>query len=192
MMYGTIRRTIALTLAAALLALAVAACGSPRKGCSDGAVCAAPPTPTLVGGRALSTTGPTTLIETPTMPVLSTLAPGDLTPSATPITPSPGPPSATPPPTATLMPPDPSKVTPRPADRPFTPRPRPVMPVAADIKLGSDGKYYADVDGCHWAEYGRFADPQTGGEEIGMQTPCLPYEGLHYNPKTGALSYFIQ
>jgi hypothetical protein len=66
------------------------------------------------------------------------------------------------------------------------------MPTADDIKLGDDGKYYAEVDGCRWDEYGRFEDPSSGEESIGMQTPCLEYEGLHYIPATGEVLYFIQ
>ena len=101
-------------------------------------------------------------------------------------------PSAEPSETATLMPPDPSLLkTPRPTDVPFTPKPRPRMPVAADIHRGDDGKYVADVDGCHWAEFGRFPIANTSDIEVGMQTPCLPDEGLHFNPRTGEIDYFI-
>jgi hypothetical protein len=66
------------------------------------------------------------------------------------------------------------------------------VPVAADIKLGRDGKYYADVDGCHWAETTHGGDPGSDSEWVVLQTPCLPYEGMHFYPKTGAVDYFIQ
>jgi hypothetical protein len=66
------------------------------------------------------------------------------------------------------------------------------MPIAADMKVGDDGTYYADVGGCRWHEYGRFPDPQSGEEQIGMQTPCLPSEGLFYTRSTGDVTYFIQ
>jgi hypothetical protein len=93
--------------------------------------------------------------------------------------------------TATFMPPDPSRVTPHPTDPPFTPHPRPRMPVASDIHAGADGKYVADVDECHWAEYGRFPVVGSADVTVGMHTPCLPYEWLQFNPRTGEVEHFI-
>jgi hypothetical protein len=94
------------------------------------------------------------------------------------------------PPTSTWTPPNPESITPLPTAPPVTEEPRPRMPAADDIKLGDNGKYYADVDGCRWDEYGTF---DIGGvEEVAMQTPCLPQEGLHYIPATGEVAYFIQ
>jgi hypothetical protein len=90
------------------------------------------------------------------------------------------------------VPPPPDSITPRPTDVPVTPKPRPRLPVATDIKLNGSGKYYADVDSCHWAETVRLTDRGTGYEQVVMQTPCLPYEGLHYTPATGAVDYFVQ
>jgi hypothetical protein len=89
------------------------------------------------------------------------------------------------------VPPPPDSITPRPTDRSITPEPRPRFPTAADIKMDGSGKYYADVDGCRWNEYGRFINPQTGEGFVGMQTPCLPDEGLHYSPATGEVAPFI-
>jgi len=66
------------------------------------------------------------------------------------------------------------------------------MPVASDIKLGADGRYYARVDACTWTEYGRFPDPsQNGDEVVGLQTPCLPSEAVIFNPKTKSVMYVI-
>ena len=67
------------------------------------------------------------------------------------------------------------------------------MPIESDLRIGSDGKYYAEVDGCRWDEFGRFPDSTSPGTEtVGMQTPCLPYELLHYNTTTGEIQYLIQ
>lgn len=59
------------------------------------------------------------------------------------------------------------------------------MPVAKDIRLDADGKYVADVDGCHWRETGEFENL------VIMQTACLPYEALNFNPLTGEISHVI-
>ena len=91
------------------------------------------------------------------------------------------------------VPPPPDQLpTPRPTDPPITRTPRPRLPTAMDIKVDGNGKYYADVDGCRWAEYGRFTDELTSEEAVGMQTPCLPDGGLHYVPATGAVRPFIR
>jgi hypothetical protein len=96
--------------------------------------------------------------------------------------------------TATLIPPDPRSVTPFPTSRPVTLEPRPELPDADDITQDADGCFVADVDGCHWEEYGRFGDPSgiRGGHiSVGMSTPCLDDEGLHFIPDTGEVSHFI-
>lgn len=124
----------------------------------------------------------------PTLPTSTPMPPPSPEPSPT-DTPWP---TLTPTVTATLMPPPPDRITPRPADRPFTPVPRPKLPSGSAVKLGADGCYVARVGGCVWLESGRFDDPLTGDEIVVMQTPCLPYEGLHFKPKTRSMDYFIQ
>ena len=96
-------------------------------------------------------------------------------------------------PTGTWTPPPPDQLrTPPPAPVGPSPSPRPRLPLASDIKLGADGKYYARVDACTWTEYGRFPDPLDAGDEVvGLQSPCLPSEAIIFNPKTKRISYMI-
>ena len=111
------------------------------------------------------------------------------TPTPVPTATRPVAPSVPPTVTSTLIPPDPRFVTPEPTAVPVTAGPR--WPIASDIKLDATGKYYAEVDGCRWDEYGRFPKPLNPAEtEVGMQSPCFPSEGLRYNLSTGEVTYF--
>jgi hypothetical protein len=170
-----------------------AACGN-RSECDDTRSCRANPT---VEAREATThallASPTGIAPTPapagTQPPVTYASP-----TSEPPTPPPAQSTAIPPATPTLMPPDPSLIaTPRPTDAPFTPRRRPQLPAAGDIHVGGDGKYVADVDGCHWEETGRLFDGTSGGLIlINLRTPCEGSdEGIHFYPETGEVRPWI-
>jgi hypothetical protein len=193
--YHRVMRVHRAMLWAALAAMmvAAAACGAASGECDDdGASCRANPSvAALEATEQARLSSPTSIARTP-VPPQAEHAVQFGSPTPEPPSTAPPPPTAIPSETATLVPPDPSLLaTPRPTDAPFTPKRRPQLPAASDIHLDGDGKYVADVDGCHWAEFGRFPVAGTDEVEVGMQTSCLPDEGLHYNPRTGQLDFFI-
>lgn len=190
--------TIVAAAFAALATLAVA-CGNPTPPCdAEDLGCAATASPF---GALVASPVSSTAITPPTMLPADTPSPAepgeivraptiDLTPSPEPATTTPPPPAL---PTGTWMPPPPDQLRTRPpAPIGPSPTPRPRLPLASDIKLGADDKYYARVDACTWKEYGRFPDPLDGGDEVvGLQSPCLPSEAIIFNPKTKRIAYMI-
>ncbi len=189
-------------LALAALATLAVVCGNPAPPCDaedPGCDATASPVSALIAQPTSST-----VIAPPTMRPADTpspTAPGEIVrvPEID-LTPSPEPPATIPPPppppmlpTGTWTPPPPNQPrTPPPAPVGPSPTPRPRLPLASDVKLGVDGKYFASVDGCTWTEYGRFPDPSDGGDEVvGLQSPCLPFEAIIFNPKTKSIRYMI-
>ena len=202
-MMNVVRSTRSFIFLVALVAI-IAACGNPPTECPSNASCKANGTEVVIQQtRLASSTAPAVVtpasippnesaLTTASSTTFPTYAPQPIvTPSPEPSTPIPPPPSAVPSETPSWTPTDPSQVTPRPTDPPFTPKPRPRMPIASDIHLAGDGKYIADVDGCHWAEFGRFSAPGSTDTEVGMATPCLPEIALHFNLRTKEIVYTI-
>lgn len=191
-MNGITRIGIVLGVATASLAFA---CGDGTR-CRDARDC--PPTPSIVAQQAEASPEPTaTPPPTGTAEPLTPLRGAQVTPtiySSTP-TPIPPPPTEVPSPptiTSTPIPPLPGTFPTRPPDPPYTPEPRPDLPTAADMYVGTDGKYYAFVDGCRWDEVWRGPHPLTGATTVTMQSPCLPNGGIHYSPSTGEVTEFVQ
>jgi hypothetical protein len=74
-----------------------------------------------------------------------------------------------------------------------------LIPDASEIKVGSDGKYFAaGPRGCPWSEVRRrpAIDPTTGQldpdtEEIVLSNPCDDDVFLRFNPEIGAVAPFV-
>ena len=117
--------------------------------------------------EAASPTAPQT---TPTQTAEPTAVPPTPSPSATTVPPT-QPPAPTQPPVPTATP---------------DTRPQMVLPLADQIQLGKDGKYFvADRgDGCMWVEYLRDTSPEIG-LQVFLRTDCPADFAVTFRPESG-------
>ena len=181
--------------------LLAAACGTDPT-CRDGGDCETPSpaadartpvTPAATASPTATSPAPTPDPATPSVPGPGTASEASATADVyfSSPTPPPTPVPPTPTVTATLTPPLPGTFPTRPPDPPFTPEPRPATPTADDIKIGSNGKYYARVDGCRWDEFRRAVGDDGTVVEVGLTTPCLPGEAIIYYPGSGEVDHVV-